>query len=313
MKKSVLRPGRAILQPGQPHQVVRGTVPLTRPDNGPPAPTSNGRSASFIWCHWGNNALTTAGQETTRLVRAMRGYDHKVLLKHNQTPGWIDFSEADERNADVMRPPTPANFTDELVRLAQEGYVIDIYIFAHGYSDGFTGSTGTFHDGANVTGSRIRDLPAAAGLRALPIRMVYQTQCDAAALNDDWRAAGAKASTGARDTQYYPVRFGRFIDDWHDGDAFGPAATRAVTTAMRTAAQSYILADALATRGSWGSCPMGKTVLGKGDCAREYHTRRQQMNTWQDGLSGKENMNRSSTMLVSGNRTLTKSSMALTW
>ena len=72
MRRPSKRIATATLQPGS---IRRANILL-------PRPTLNGQTASFIWCHWGDNTLTTAGQETVRLVRAMRGYDHAVLLKH---------------------------------------------------------------------------------------------------------------------------------------------------------------------------------------------------------------------------------------
>ncbi len=298
----------------------KGTVRVTRPAPGSMttggAPQLNGRTASFVWCHWGDNALTTMGQDTMRLKKAMEGYDHKVLMKHNQTPSFLDFSEADERMADVMMPPTPQNFTDQLVRLAQEGYIIDVYIFSHGWSEGFWASNGNFHQEDYIRESRIRDLPSDAGLRALPIRAVYQAQCYAADLNAAWCAAGAKISVGARTIQYYPVQFKNFIKDWNKGDRFSTAATQNVGAALRTAAQAYMLAEATATKNKidgWNGCPFGKTVLGNHSCAKDFHSAKYLGDDWVDGKSGKENMNYASTMILRGNRSITKNSRNLSW
>jgi hypothetical protein len=290
---------------------VGGGKRRKRPNLGQSSPSPQGSrpAASLIWCYWGDSPLTTMGQETMRLKKAMDGYAYKVLLKHNQTPSWIDLSEGDERRADVMMPPTPDNFTNQLVALAQNGYMIDVFVFSHGDTDKFWASTGVFGNDTHVTGSRIRALPAAAGLAKLPIRMVYQTQCYAASLNNDWRAAGAKVSLGARYIQFYPNQFGNFIDKWNNGDTVAVANTGADSNWVRTQAQTYILGDAVARRaaGKFDGCPFGKTVLGKDDCARKYHVPRWlRESEWQSSMSGKQNMNYSSQMVFSGNRQITK-------
>jgi hypothetical protein len=291
-------PGRRVFRPR----------PGTQPSLGSqaPKPRVTKGTASFIWCHWGDNQWMTAGQEQMRLKRAMDGYDFKVLMKHNETPSWLDFSEGDERNADIMMPPTVANFTERLCWLANEGYMIDIFVFSHGADEEFLASTGTFTQKDKITASTIRALPAAAGLAGLPIRMVYQTQCHASTLNAAWRDAGAKISVGARYIQFYPNQFGNFIGEWNSGSTVSQANAGADGNWVRTQAQSYILADALA-RGP--HCPFGRTVLGKQDCARDYFIARWlKTEEWQDNMSGKENMNFSSRMMLRGDRQLSKSS-----
>ena len=263
-------------------------------------------TASFIWCHWGDNQWMTAGQEQMRLKRAMDGYDFKVLMKHNVTPSWLDFSEGDERNADIMMPPTVANFTERLCWLANEGYMIDIFVFSHGWNETFLASTGTFTSNDHIRASTIRALPAAAGLACLPIRMVYQTQCHASTLNPAWMDAGAKISVGARYIQFYPNQFGNFIGKWNNGSTVSQANAGADGDWVRTQAQTYILADALA-RGP--RCPFGRTVLSKHDCARNYHIARWlRAEEWQDNMSGRENMNFSSRMMLRGDRQIAKAS-----
>lgn len=302
-------PGSLRVAPG------RGPGRVERPL--PPRPELNGLTASLIFTFWGDSDLTTMGQETMRLGRAMEGYDYKVLLKHNHTPSWIDLSEADERNADVVMPPTPDNFTDQFVALAQAGYIIDVYINAHGAPGSFTASAGT-HSASptSITEGRIRDLPEAAGLRSLPIRMVYQTHCWAESLNDAWRDAGAKVSTGARGLQFFPYQFGRFMTRWHDNETVRTANAEATTGTMRTLGQAYVLADAVAKRqaGEWGGCPIPKTVLGSSACAQEYFDYRWlRPGEWRAGQSGKQNMNWASTMVTAGSRDVRKNSNSLVW
>lgn len=302
-------------------RLTQGPLRPGRRPAGPPAsgnrPQLNGQTATFIWAYWGDNNLTTMGQETMRLKKAMDGYNYKVLMKHNHTPPWLDLSEGDERRADVMMPPTPANFTAQLVALAQAGYIIDIYINAHGLPGRFTASGGTHGvNDTRITEDIIRALPAAAGLTKLPIRMVYQTHCYAESLNAAWRAAGAKVVTGARTVQFYPYQFGRFMSRWHGGDSVRTANQEGTTAATRSIGQGYILADALAKRtaGEWGGCSFGRTVLGSHACAREYFDYRWfDPGDWQSGMSGKQNMNRASTMVTSGSSAVRKNSLNLTW
>ena len=288
-------------------------IPSGTPTGG--AVPLNGRTACFIWAFWGDSDLTTAGQETMKLKKSMKDYHHKVLMKHNHTPSWIDLSEGDERNADVMLPPTPENFTSELVRLAQEGYMIDIFINSHGDTNEFHASSGSHHGPTRrITADRIRDLPNQAGLRKLPIRMVYQTQCYAASLNNDWIAAGAKVSTGARYIQFYPNQYGNFMNDWNNGRTVPSSNSGADGGWVRTQSQTYILGDARASRSRWGGCKFGNTVLGTKSCAKDYFTYRWlRENEWRDDLSGKQNMNYSSGMITAGNRNITKNSRNLRW
>ncbi|MEM1234733.1 MAG: hypothetical protein AAGH70_11465 [Pseudomonadota bacterium] len=287
-----------------------GKQALTRPNSGGGGLALNGRIASFIWCYWGDTGPTAIGQDTLRLKKAMEGYDHTVLMKANDTQSWLDLSEADERLADVKVTPTVANFTRELCRLAEEGYIIDVFVFAHGNSSSFTAFDGS------ILSSTIRALPGAAGMAKLPIRMVYQTQCHGSHLNDDWRAAGAKSSVGTRAISFYPQLFGPFIKDWNKNKTFSSAATKPPSGAIKTASQVYILGDAKAKKmaGEWGGCSFGNTVLGKKSCAKEYFTYRWLTDDeWQNHLSGKQNMNYSSAMVVSGDRNIAKSSRNLSW
>ena len=50
-------------------------------------------------------------------------------------------------------------------------------------------------------------------------------------------------------------------------------------------------AHATKTRGQWGGCPFGKTILGKHDCARAYFDVWYDPGEWQAGMSGKRTWN----------------------
>ena len=72
--------------------------------------------------------------------------------------------------------------------------------------------------------------------------------------------------------------------------------------------------DAPATNKDWGKCSFAKTILGDSDCAKDYFTKRWGLSNseWQSGKSGKENMNNSSTWIISGDSSIKKSTN-LSW
>jgi hypothetical protein len=260
----------------------------------------------------GRNVFTLA-QETLRLKLAMEGYRQVVLLKHDLLPVPFDLSSADERLADVIVAPTRANLFAQLTRLANEGYLIDLWIFSHGTPGAFVASAGQ-HGSVDLVGAS--EIAAAlgrasTGLDELPIRMVWSTLCYGASLNGTWRAVGAKVVSGSRAVNFYPNQFGRFATAWNSGMVdYQEALGRADTAVSRTLVQTYLATmDAPAHREEWGGCPIGRHVLGDHPCAKAYFTRRWGLteDEWDDSLSGKDNMHRSSARIVAGQGTLTKS------
>lgn len=277
-------------------------------------PSADKGCASLVVMYTGDAPETVFFQETLKLKKAMKGYKKVVLLKHNQTESWLDLSEKDEKLADVKDLPTPANLERYLKQLADEGYVIDLYIVGHGTSGRFYLSKGTYGSTNAVTKAEIEALPAQTGYRQLPIRMVWSSLCYGQTLNSAWIAAGAKVVAGSRYVNFYPNRFVKFAEAWTDGASYGDAIDKADTASSRTAVQVYIATiHARANRSEWGKCPLGTTVLGKNDCAEEYFTSRWlRKKDWQAKLSGKENMNYSSQKIFAGNRKVTNKSH-LTW
>jgi hypothetical protein len=279
------------------------------------------RSASLIFEFYGDSDLTTLFQETLKLKKAMEDYDFKVLLKDERTASWLDFSEKDEKLANIKDVPTKENLFKYLIQLANDGYYIDLYIFAHGNPGQFSAKPkGPNKDEAYITTDAIlsRLSPEATGLTHIPIRIVWGTYCYGQTLGETWRAIGAKATAGARYVQFYPSAYGRFIDDWNKGNVdFGKAVHDADTDFVRTAAQTYIAAHATSCRGVWGGCPLLKTVLGDDSCSKDYFTKWRgnqdgswggwlDNSEWQAGQSGKDNMNYSSYMFVGGDKDITK-------
>lgn len=295
-----------------------------RPDDAPaPVHAKASRSACLVHFYYGDSYFTTLFQETLKLKKAMEGYSKVVLLKAEESPSWLDFSEKDEKLADIKDEPTKENLFKYLIELAEDGYYIDLYIFAHGNPGEFSAMPkGARKDKIWITEQGIRDnlAPAATGFIKMPIRIVWGTYCYGQTLGNVWRDVGAKATAGARFVQFYPNSFGPFIDDWNKGNiSFDQAVGEADTDAVRTAGQLYITGHALSTRGVWGGCPLGKTVLGSDSCAKDYFLRWRGRDPetgkwggwldneeWQSDKNGKENMNYSSYMFRGGDKYITK-------
>jgi hypothetical protein len=280
-------------------------------------PVANNGAASLISFYYGEDSpFTTLGQETLHLKQAMDGYDYVVLLKHDSLPWWADLSEADERLADVIDVPTQANLFKYLIQLAEDGFLTDVYLFHHGVENGFKVSQGTDGTSDYVYGTDILNEldPSKTGFTQMAIRMVYGQNCYGQTLGETWRSVGAKTTAGARKIRYYPNAFGPFIDEWNKGNvSFHDAVHGADTDAVRTVVQTWIsMVDAPAKKlaGDWGGCSLGKTVLGDDPCAKDYFVSCWFADDWwQEGLSGKDNMNYSSFMFTGGEKEITKNTI----
>jgi hypothetical protein len=276
--------------------------------------------ASVVFFYYGDSKFLTLAQETLHLKKAMEDYNHVVLLKHDVIPEPFDLSSGDERQADVIEIPTQANLFKHLRRLASEGYMTDLWIFAHGSPGGMHASSGQ-HDAPSdriSPGEIETELGSAkTGFKELPIRMIWSTLCYGANLNAAWREAGAKVVSGSRSVNFYPNQFGKFAEQWNKGTvAYQEAIARSNTAASRALSQTYIATmDAPKTRGEyWDGCSLGRSVLGNNPCAKDYFTNRWDFTEaeWQDALSGKDNMNFSSDRVIAGQPTLTKGDVP-TW
>jgi hypothetical protein len=276
-------------------------------------PKARRGAASLIYCNYGEDSQYTAFfQDTVKLKKAMEGYDFTVLLKHDTTPSWADLSEADEKLADIKAPPTTTNLFKYMIELAQDGFFFDIYVLAHGWPGQFGAKNVRDYDEDRVTAADItRELASSkTGFTQMPIRMVFPTACYAHSLGETWRSVGAKATCGARGINWYPNRFGNFIDDWNKGVPFNEALRGADTDLVRTASQTYIAfvdAPAKKKQGASDGCSFGNTVLGDKPCAKDYFVSCWGMaGEWQEDMSGKENMNYSSYMFRGGDIDITK-------
>jgi hypothetical protein len=273
-------------------------------------PVAN-KSASLIYYLYGNSPFETLFQETLKLKKAMEGYSFKVLLKPEELPSWIDLSEKDEKLADVKALPTRTNLFKYLIELTQDGYYIDLFLFTHGWEGQF-GKLNKSSDEDRVTTADIeRELSVGnTGFQKIPIRIVWGTNCYGHTLGAAWRSVGAKATAGACQVNFYPNAFGNFIDDWNKGNvSFESAVRGSDTDLVRTAVQTWVrFVDAPKKKkeGKWSGCPGLNTVLGDHACAKDYFDTWLGKGEWQDGQSGKENMNHSSFMLIGGDKDITK-------
>src|SRR5439155_9618673 len=115
-----------------------------------------------------------------------------------------------------------------------------------------------------------------------------------------WSTLGAKCAFGARGIMYYPQQCDNFAKRWNDGKSVKDAIAGALNDAARSLTQTFLLGDARAHRKKWGGCPLGKTVLGDHDCAKDYFKWKYGVSgsdQWPSGMSGKEYMAYASTLL----------------
>lgn len=282
-------------------------------------PPVNRGTASLCYFNYGDSQYTTFFQETLKLKKVMEGYNVSVLLKHDTLPPWADLSEKDEKLADVKDLPTRTNLFKYIIKLAVDGYAIDLFLFTHGWREQFGAREGRPGSEDRVTAHDISNAlaPRETGFTRMPIRIVWGTNCYGQTLGQTWRGIGAKATAGARFVNFYPNAWGNFIDDWNKGTvSFNDAVANADTDMVRTAVQTYIAvvdAPAQKKQGKWDGCGFGKTVLGDDSCARDYFVSCWlAADEWQAGKSGKENMNYSSYMFRGGAKHITKNTH-LTW
>ena len=285
-----------------------------------PWPNLNGKKASIIFSYMGDSQFTSFFQETARLKKIMENYDFNVLLKHDQVEPWMDLSEQDERIANIKDVPTKAHLFAYIKRLADEQYTIDIWIFSHGSWDGsFRASFREYstqqENNDIVTPDDIKDLAGgdggSSGYRALPIRLVHLTSCWGSRLAAAWQKIGANTVVGSRLANFYPTQTIPFAKEWAKGSSVVTAYREANTASSRTAVQTYIVGlAATSDKTEWGGCGLGNTPLGKKPCAKRFFVYKNYFNPdeWEDTLSGKQNMNRASEMLIIGERRLSKNS-----
>lgn len=265
------------------------------------------KTAVLVHFYFGEKSyLNRLAQETVPVWRALQGYDRAVLLRHETDLGKgrhrIELSERAEREADVIALPTKENFVHHLNELGRQGYVVDLFIFSHGFENLFLASKGKYGDNEALTGAYIRE-----HVDPLKLRMVWGTHCYGSTLLDDWKAIGAKSASGARYVNFYPTRFKAFVKRWRRGEPLRTCLSGAKASTPRTPVHAYIIGDALARTKKWGGNPLrAARVLGKNEDARRYFEGCWlEEGEWNPRLSGRQNMNYSSLMLTTGNRSIT--------
>jgi len=234
------------------------------------------------------------------LEHARKGYDKVVLLKSRNAE--LPFGTA----PDVIDSPTNGHFFNQIVELAKDDYYIDIFIFAHGSYKGFN----LEDKKVSISDSAQKGFRNKTGLRFAPIRIVYQINCYGYYLMEGFRSFGAKAVCGSRYVNFYPNTFNDFAVSWNEGNvSFKDAIIGSNKSSSRTVMQSLVWLHAKSMR-NWRSC----NVLGSNNCAKQYfiqewflHVRGEpKEDQWQEGKSGKQNMNHSSWLRRIGDKDITK-------
>jgi hypothetical protein len=271
------------------------------------------KTASLVFFYFGESSyVNRLAQETVPIYKALEGYDKTVLLRHETDIGSgkskIELSEKAEKLATVLDIPTKANLAKYLNELGDEGYVVDVFIFSHGWKDTFRVSKGTYGDNSTVSQRYLEG-----HVRPLKIRMVWQCNCYGSTMNDCWVNLGAKASAGSKFVGFYPTRFGGFIKRWARGERFGTALNRSDTKLVHTPAQAFMLVEAARRAKEWdGNIWQATKILGNNDHSRRFFRECWNGDDVPDDKTGKQVMNDSSLMLVGGTRSITKNS-ELSW
>lgn len=272
---------------------------------------SKPKTAALVFFYFGEDSyISRLAQETVPTHNALTGYDKAVLLRHETDihvgDCTIELSEAAEKKADVVDTPTAENFVKYLDGLGREGYVVDLYIFSHGWDGQFRVSKGTYGDNSTLTAKYIED-----HVDPMKLRMVWGCHCYGSTLNDTWRRLGARVTAGSRFVNFYPTRFKGFVKRWLRGEPFSACVAKSDTKATHTPVQLYLHADAIARAKKWDGNPFkAMSILGKSKAAKDYFTNCWiDEDEWQEGKSGKQNMNYSSRMLISGDRKTTKNTV----
>jgi hypothetical protein len=264
------------------------------------------KQASLTVFFFDDNPFYTLVQNAqVNLQHCIDGYDKSVLLKE-------DFKSVGQTKPTVNLKPNMQVFLNQIVNLTNEGFFLDIYVFAHGNDDKIY-----FDNGKVLTSDILKSElnKSKTGHGEYPIRIVYQVNCYGRTFNQTWLSLGAKVVCGPRWVNFYPNQFNKFAVNWNKGDvSFDQALKLSNTDSSRTVMQSLIASDAM-SKFNFEKCPLGKTVLGDHPCARSYFDKNWlARDEWQEGQSGAENMNYSSFMFRPGLNDLTKKNMdPLVW
>lgn len=264
--------------------------------------------AAVVFFYFNDSYLTTLAQETMDLSLAYQNTKHQVLLIDENETDTTKFIKSEAINsAEDTAMPTKANFFNAIRTVAEQGYVVNLWIFSHGSR--ITNSNGeeityfVAKDG-KITSEDILAELGSDGCDEVPIRMVYTVACYNSGMNDKWQEVGAKSVMGARWINFYPIQYTRFANDWADGKTFSKALSNSNTSSSRSMVQTYIAALGLQYYNQ-GECGFIPDVLGKNDCAKWFFKKGGDYILGSDydaSLSGAVNMNKSSYKVIAGNK-----------
>lgn len=261
------------------------------------------KTASIVHFYFGESSyLNRLAQETVPVGLALEGYDRAVLLHHETNAGPFEISKADEKFATVVETPTEGNLIRQINDLGAAGYIVDLYVFAHGTTGRFLVSQGIYGHNAWTTGSRLQE-----AVKPLNLRAVWQCNCYGASMNSTWRALGAQVTMGTRLVDFYPTRFRAFAKAWASGKEFRDAVRGSDTELVRTPAQAYMLLDAAQRLEEWdGTVLQATTVLGLNEASQRYFKSCWLGDDTPAGKTGRQIMNYASSMVIVGDPTVTR-------
>lgn len=271
--------------------------------------------ASVVHYYFGDGKLESLAQDIgLNLKYSVEGYDYSIALSENDDAGDLD-------DANEINTPTKEHFFEAIRDVVRRGYLVDIYIFAHGHTGEFSvrdysdteddENDGTAWLSTGDIKSKLSPNSIGCNGRHVPVRIVYSVSCVHSTLNETWtETVGARASLGARDVNFYPNQFDEFGKSWQDGSSFRDAETASNTSLSRTASQIYITADALVSH-PW-YCTT-QTPLGNNTCADVYFPEAWLGDDYDDSQSGQWNMNHTSDKLFSGDENVTRNDVDFDW
>ncbi|MBI2569296.1 MAG: hypothetical protein HYV63_19945 [Candidatus Schekmanbacteria bacterium] len=278
--------------------------------------------ASILHFYMGDGPVFTIAQDLgTKLDKAMEDYDYTILLKEENNLGAIELSASAENGADEFLSPSESNFFAALRSVVRKGYLVDIWIWAHGSDSGGDGSFKA--KGSWITGTDLWTnlKPSAIGCngKLAPIRMVHSISCYHSYMGDYWTKVGAQVVSGARYINFLPNQFGGFASSWNDGNTMNQALDDANTSASRTLVHAYLEADAqLRTDGRPWYCYPVANVLGENNCAEWYigdwwGLEDEPYSNYDTSESGQWNVNYSSSKLVYGDGSISRNDTSFEW
>jgi hypothetical protein len=271
--------------------LVGQEIEVVRPPAGSIRPT---RLASLTLVSFDDSPVVNLIQNAHNVYgECFAGYDKSILLKESYT--------APRRPDVLMQDVTKDNFLHCLRDLADDGYAIDLFIFTHGRRNVIDMKNGIIRDEDidSLASGRYKD-------GKFPLRMVYQMNCDGSGLNDNFIKVGAKAVCGSRTINFMPNQFNAFARNWNRGETFSRALTSSNTASSRTAIHTLLLAEARLTQFS-PRCKPFQTVLGRNECAEAFFSSEYLRDRYRTNMSGKDNVNYASRMIVAGDPGLRKS------